>query len=98
MSGRVTRQRDKVHSVHDRVGVTKRVPLASLDVRRCDSLGTLEELLRILRRGGSDFRRQPKVAFWLRDVDVGIWKDAISVSGREATDVIGMQMGDQNKV
>src|SRR6202041_2085133 len=40
----------------------------------------------------------PKVAFCLRDVDVGIWKDAISVSGREATDVIGMQKGDQNKV
>ena len=91
-------QRNELHTVHDRVGVTKRMPLAGLDVRGCDALGTLEELLRILRRLGSDFRRQPKVAFCLRNVDIGIWKDAISVVSREAADVIGVEVRDQNKV
>ena len=43
-------QRNELHTVHDRVGVTERMPLAGLDVRHCDRLGTLEELLRILRQ------------------------------------------------
>src|SRR5712664_4461487 len=75
----MTRQRDELHAVDDWLGATKRVPLARLDVRRCDGLRTLEERLRILRSLGSDFRRQPKVAFCLRDVDLGIWKDTLSV-------------------
>src|SRR5580704_14262461 len=92
----MTVQWNELHTVYDQVGVTKRMPLAGLDVRRCDALGTLEERLRILRRLGSEFRRQPKVAFCLRDIDLGIWKDAISVVSREAADVIGMEMRDQN--
>src|SRR5580700_6927395 len=98
MSWRMTTQRDELHAIHDRVGVTKRVPLAGLDVWGRDGLGTLEELLRIRWRFGSDFRRQPKVAFCLRDVDLGIWKDAISVLGREPADVIGVEVSDQNQV
>src|SRR5882762_4622051 len=73
----MTRQRDGLHAVDDWLGTTKGVPLAGLDVRRGDSLRTLEERLRILRCLGGDFRRQPKVAFCLRDVDLGIWKDEI---------------------
>src|ERR1700721_1104943 len=84
MSRSMTRQRDELHAVDDWLGTTKRVPLAGLDVRRCDGLRTLEERLRILRRLGSDFRRQPKVAFRLRDVNIGIWKDALSVLSGEA--------------
>src|ERR1700692_543861 len=98
MSRGMTRQRDDLHAGDDWLGATKRVPLAGLDVRRCDGLRTLEERLRILRRLGSDFRRQPKVTFCLRDVDLGIWKDAISVLGSEAADVIGVEVRDQNKV
>src|SRR5882762_583070 len=78
MSRRMTRQWDELHAVNDRLGAIKRVPLADLDVWRCDGLRTLEERLRILRRLGSDLWRQPKVAFGLRDVDFGIWKDTIS--------------------
>ena len=74
------------------------MPLTGLDVRPCDGLRTLEERLRILWRLGSDFRRQPEVAFGLRDVDLGIWKDALSVLSGEAADVIGMEMRDQNEV
>src|ERR1700704_3573904 len=98
MSRGMTRQRHELHAVHDRLGATKRVPLAGLDIRRCDGLRTLEERLRILRRLGSDFWRQPKVAFCLRDVDLGIWKDALSVLSGEAADVIRMEMRDQNEV
>src|SRR6266850_6534098 len=89
MSRGMTRQRDESHAVDDWLGATKRVPLTGLDIRRCDGLRTLEERLRILWRLGSDFRRQPKVAFSLRDVDLGIWKDALSVLSGEAADVIG---------
>src|SRR5712692_4776912 len=71
MSGGMTRQRDELHAVDDWLGATKRVPLTILDVRRCDGLRTLEERLRILRCLSSDFRRQPKVAFGLRDVNIG---------------------------
>src|ERR1700676_3309982 len=81
-----------------RLGATKRVPLTSLDVRRCDGLRTLKERLRILRRFSSDFRRQPKVAFGLRDVNIGIWKDALSVLSGQAADVIGVEVRDQNEV
>src|ERR1700740_2228106 len=98
MSRGMTRQRDEVHAVEDRFGASKRVPLTSLDVRRGDGLRTLEERLRILRRLCSDFRRQPKVAFCLRDVDLGIWKNAISVLSGEAADVIGMEVREQNEV
>src|SRR6202040_1010692 len=98
MSRGMTRQRDDLHAVDDWLRATKRVPLAGLDVRRRDGLRTLEERLRILGSLGSDFRRQPKVAFCLRDVDLGIWKNAISVLSGEAADVIGMEVRDQNEV
>src|SRR6266852_877863 len=83
--------------IDDWFGATKRVPLAGLDVRRCDGLRTLEERLRILRRLSSDFRRQPKVAFRLREVNIGVWKDAPSILSCEAADVIGMEVLDQNE-
>src|SRR5882757_10999380 len=98
MSRGMTRQRDELYAFDDWFGATKRVPLAGLDVRRGDGLRTLEEPLRILRCLRSDFRRQPKVAFFLRDVDLGIWKNAISVLSCEAADVIGMEVRDQNEV
>src|SRR6267378_3795809 len=98
MSWGMTRQRDELHAVDDWLGATKRMPLASLDVRRCDGLRTLEERLRILRRLSGDVRRQPKVAFGLGDVNIGIWKDALSVLSSQAADVIGMEVRDQNEV
>src|ERR1700680_1295793 len=98
MSRSMTRQRDGLHAVNDWLGATKGVPLAGLDVRRRDGLRTLEERLGLFRRFGGDFRRQPKVAFGLRDVDLGIWKNAISVLSGEAADVIGMEVLDQNEV
>src|SRR6266849_5731024 len=98
MSRGMTRQRDELHAVDDWLGATKRVPFTGLDVRRCDGLRTLEERLRILRRLCGDFRRQPKVAFRLRDVNIGIWKEALSVLSGQATDVIGMKVRDQNDV
>src|SRR5258708_31176743 len=98
MSRRVTMQRDDLHAVDDWLGATERVPFTGLDVRRCDSLRTLEERLRILRRLSSDLRRQPKVAFGLCDVNIGIGKDALSVLSGQATDVIGMEVRDQNEV
>src|ERR1700730_16885605 len=94
----VTRQRDELHAVDDSIGAAKRVPFTGLDVRRCDGLRTLEERLRILWRLGSDFRRQPKVAFSLRDVDLGIWKDTLSVLSGKAADVIGVEMRHQDEV
>src|SRR5437879_10719962 len=96
MSRGMTRQQDELHTVDDWLGATKRVPLTGLDVRRCDGLRTLEERLRILRCLSSDFRRQPKVAFGLRHVNIGIWKDALSVPSGETADVIGMEARDQN--
>src|SRR5216683_2693496 len=98
MSRSMTRQRDELHAVDDWLGAGKRVPLTSLDVRRCDGFRTPEERLRILRRLSSDFRRQPKVAFGLRDVNIGLWKDALSVVSGQAADVIGMEVRDQNEV
>src|SRR5712672_3732694 len=97
MSRGLTMQRDELHAVDDCLGTTERVPLTGLDVRRRDGLRTLEERLRILRRLSSDFRRQPKVAFGLRDVNIGIGKDALSALRREAADVIGMEVRDQNE-
>src|ERR1700681_1739980 len=94
----MTRQGDELHAVYDWLGATKRVPLTNLDVRRCDGLRTLEERLRILRRLCSDFRRQPKVTFGLRDVNIGIGKDALSVLSAEAANVIGMEVRNQNDV
>src|SRR5258708_26411886 len=79
MSRGMTKKRDELHAVDDSLGATERVPLASLDIRRCDGLRTLEERLRILRRFSCDFLRQPEVAFGLRDVNIGIWKDALSI-------------------
>src|ERR1700694_3839573 len=98
MSGGMTRQRDDLHAVDDGLGAIKRAPLTGLDIRRCDGLRTLEERLRILWRLGSDFRRQPKVAVCLRDVDLGIWKDALSVLGGETADVIGVEVRHQNEI
>src|SRR5216683_7377734 len=98
MSRGMTGQRDDLHAVDAWLGATERVPLTGLDVRRRDGLRTLEERLRILRRLSSDFRRQPKVAFGLRDVNIGIGKDPLSVLRREAADVIGMKVCDQNDV
>src|ERR1700737_1389057 len=98
LSRGMTRQRDELHAVDDWLGATKRVPLTNLDVRRCDGLRTLEERVRILRRLCSDFRRQPKVAFRLRDVDIGIWKDTLSVLSGETADVIGVEVRHQNEV
>src|SRR6266576_2827174 len=98
MSRGMTRQQDELHAVDDCLGAAKRVPLAGLDVRRCDGLRTLEERLRILRRLSSDFRRQPKIAFGLRDINIGIWKDALSVLSGQAADMIGMEVRDQNDV
>src|SRR5258708_771146 len=94
----MTRQRDELHAVHDRLGAAERVPLAGLDVRRCDGLGALEERLRILRRLGCDLWRQPKVALSLRDVNLGIWEDAISIVTGQAADMIGVEVRDQNEV
>src|ERR1700730_10796493 len=98
MSRGMTRQRNESHAVDDCLGATKRVPLTGLNVRRRNGLRTLEERLRILRRLSSDVRRQPKVAFGLGDVDIGIWKDALSVLSGQAADVIGMEARDQNQV
>src|SRR6266849_4172173 len=98
MSRGMTRQRDDLHAVDDWLGATERVPLIGFDIRRCDGLRTLEERLRILRRLSSDFWRQPKVAFSLRDVDLGIWKDALSVLSGEAADVIRVEVRNQNAV
>src|SRR6266849_1520994 len=98
MSRGMTRQRDELHAVDDCLGATKSVPLTGLDVGRCDGLCTLEEWLCVLRRLSSDFRRQPIVAIGLRDVHIGIWKDALSVLSGQATDVIGMEVRDQNDV
>src|SRR5713101_5526616 len=94
----MTRQWDELHAVDDWLGAAERVPLTGLDIRRRDGLRTLEERLRILRRLGSDFRRQPKVVFSLRDVDLGIWKDALSVLSGETADVIGVEVRHQNEV
>src|SRR5437773_10908573 len=98
MSRGMTSQRDELHAVDHWLGATKRVPLTGLDVRRCDGLRTLEERLRILRRLSSDFRRQPKLAFGLRDINIGLWKEALSVVSGQAGGVIGLEVRDQNKV
>src|SRR5207302_6620948 len=98
MSRSMTRQRHELHAVDDWLGATKRVPLTGLDIRRCDCLRALEERLRILRRLSSDFRRQPKVAFSVRDVDLGIWKDALSILSGETADVIGVEVRHQNEI
>src|SRR5580700_1213404 len=98
MSWSMTRQRDDLHAVDDWLGATERVPLASLDVRRCYGLRTLEEWLRILRRLCSYFRRQPEAAFGLRDIHFGIWKDALSVQSGQAADVIGMEVCEQDNI
>src|SRR5882724_1952629 len=74
------------------------MPLTGFDVRRCDGLRALEEWLHVLRGLGSDFRRQPKVAFGLRDVNIGIGKDTLSVLSGQSADVIGMEVRDQNDV
>src|SRR6266852_1949192 len=95
---RVTGQGNEFHAAGDCFGAAKRVPLVGLDVRRSDDLRSLEEWLCVLRRLRSDFRRQPKVAFCLCDVDLGIWKDTLSVLSGQAADVIGMEVRDQNEV
>src|SRR5207253_10475931 len=98
MSRGMTGQRDDLHAVDDRLGAAERVPLAGLDVPCSDGLGALEERLRLFRRLGSDFWRQPKVALSLRDVNLGIWEDTISIVSGEAADVIGVEVRDQDEV
>src|ERR1700722_15395272 len=98
MSGGMTVKRDDLHAVQDRLGAAKSVPLAGLDVRSCDGLRTLEERLRILRRLCSDFCRQPKVAFGLRDINLGIWKNAISVVSGQPADMIGVEVREKNEI
>src|SRR5258708_9653455 len=98
MSWGMTREREYFHAVDDWLGATERVPLTGLDVRRCDGSRTLEEWLRILRRLCSDFRRQPEAAFGLRDINLGIWKDALSVLSGQAADVIGMEVREQDDI
>src|SRR5712671_4831065 len=98
MSRGVTGQRDDLHAVDDRLGAAERVPLAGLDVRRSDGLGALEERLRLFRRLGRDLWRQPKVALSLRDVNLGIWEDNISIVTGQAADMIGVEMRDQDEV
>src|SRR5260370_7987758 len=93
----MTGEREEWDAGDEWVGATERVPLTGLDVRRCDGLRTLKERLRILRRFSSDFWRQPKVAFRLRDVNIGIWKDALSVLSGKGANVIGMEVRDQNQ-
>src|SRR6266481_2490547 len=98
MSRGMTGQRDDLHALHDRLGAAERVPLAGLDVRGSNGLGALEERLRLLRRLGSDFWGQPEVALGLRDVNLRIWEDTISIVSGEAADVIGVEMRDQDEV
>src|SRR6267378_5016406 len=98
MSRSMTRQRDELHAVYDRLGPTKRAPLTGLDVRPCDGLRTLEERLRIVRRLGSDFRRQPKVAICLCDIDVRIGKDDLPILSGQAADVVRVKVRDQYNV
>src|SRR5712671_6570481 len=98
MSRGMTRQRHDLHAVDDWLGATEGVPLTGLDVRRCDGLRTLEERLRILRRLCSYFRRQPEAAFGLRDIHLGIWKDALSILSGQAADVIGMEVREQDDI
>src|SRR5712691_5566919 len=94
----VTKQGNKLQARDDCLGTAKCVPLVGLDVRRSDGLRTLEERLCVLRRLGSDFRRQPKVAFCLCYVDLGVWKETLSVLSGQAADVVGMKVRDQNDV
>src|ERR1700730_14228457 len=98
MSRGMTRQRDDLHAVDDWLGATERVPLTGLDVRRCNGLRTLEEWLRIFRRLCSYFRRQTEAAFGLRDINLGIRKDALSVLRGQAADVIGMEVCEQDNI
>src|SRR6202035_207448 len=91
----MTMQRNNLDVVHDRLGVTERMPFAGLDVRRRDALRALEKWLRIFRRFGGDFRRQPKVAF---DEDIGVGKDTPSVRSGKAADVIGVEVRNQNTI
>src|ERR1700674_3989003 len=98
MSRGMTRQRDDLHAVDDWLGATERVPLTGRDVRRCDGLRTLEEWLRKLWRFCSYFRPQPEAAFGLRDINLGIWKDALSVLSGQAADVIGMEVREQDDI
>src|SRR6266436_4092713 len=98
MSRGVTRQRDELQAVDDWLGAAKRAPLTGLDIRRCDGLRTLEKLLRIFRGLSSDFRRQPKVALCLRYVNLGIWKDDLSILSGQTTYVIGVEVRHQNEV
>src|SRR6266446_4819981 len=94
----MTRQGDELHTVNDCLGTVKRVPLAGLDVWRRDRLCTLEEWLYFLWRLSSDFRRQPEIALSLRNIDLGIRKNALSVLSGQAADVIGVEVRGQDDV
>ena len=80
MSRGMTRQRDDLHAVNDRLGATKRVPLAGLDVRRGDGLGGLEAFLCLLWCLGRDFRRQPEVSLRFRNIDFGIGEHSLAIA------------------
>src|SRR5580704_17708458 len=98
MSGGMTTERYDLHAVNDLIGVSKRVPLSGLNVGCCDALCTLEELLCFLRRLSGNLLRQPKIVICLCHIDVGIWKDDLSVLSREAADVVGVEVRDQDDV
>jgi len=77
------------------------VPLAGLDVRRCDACALWKNGLRILRRFSSDFRRQPKVAFFGLRVRKHRHLGKTRLSSPEwsgAADVVGMEVLIKNDV
>jgi len=94
----MTRQGDELHAIDDWLGATKRVHLPALMYgaamacalwkNGCASFGALS----------SDFWRQPKVAFGLHDVNIGVWKDPFSILSAQSADVIGMEVRNQNDV
>jgi len=87
-----------LHAVDDWLGATERVPFTGLDVRRCDGLRTLEERCASFGALAAISGDNQKSLFGLGDVNIGIGKDALSVLRREAADVIGMEVRDQNEV
>src|SRR6266404_3396661 len=69
--------------------------------RQRDDLHAVDDWLGPTKRvplTGRDVRRQPKVAFGLRNVNIRIWKDALSILSGQAADVIGVEVREQNDV
>src|SRR6266478_123768 len=98
MSRGMTAERHDLHAVNDLIGIAKRVPLSGLDVRNCDALCTLEQLLCFLGRLSGNFRREPKVAICLCDIDVRIGKDDLPIRSGQAADVVRVEVRDQYSV